>query len=63
MKDDTGRLFVAEQGGRLRVIKSGNLGPVPFVTVPVTSPPNVAAFDAYLRGLHRMDTHYERPLQ
>ncbi len=29
-----GRLFVAEQGGALRVIKNGSLLPTPFVTVP-----------------------------
>jgi glucose/arabinose dehydrogenase len=32
-----GRLFVAEQGGRLRVIKNGALLPTPFVTVNVNS--------------------------
>jgi glucose/arabinose dehydrogenase len=32
-----GRIFVAEQGGRLRVIDNGVLLPEPFVTVPVTS--------------------------
>ena len=32
-----GRLFVAEQGGRLRVIKSGVLLPTPFLTVTVSS--------------------------
>jgi glucose/arabinose dehydrogenase len=32
-----GRIFVAEQGGRLRVISNGVLLPDPFVTVPVTS--------------------------
>jgi glucose/arabinose dehydrogenase len=32
-----GRIFVAEQGGRLRVIKNGALLAAPFVTVPVTS--------------------------
>jgi glucose/arabinose dehydrogenase len=32
-----GRLFVCEQGGRLRVIKNGALLPAPFVTVTVSS--------------------------
>ena len=32
-----GRIFVAEQAGRLRVIKNGALLSTPFVTVPVTS--------------------------
>jgi glucose/arabinose dehydrogenase len=32
-----GRLFVAEQGGRLRVIKAGVLLPTPFLTVTVSS--------------------------
>jgi glucose/arabinose dehydrogenase len=32
-----GRLFVAEQGGRLRVIKDGVLLPTPFVTLTVNS--------------------------
>jgi glucose/arabinose dehydrogenase len=32
-----GRLFVAEQGGRLRVIKNGNLLATPFVTLSVNS--------------------------
>jgi glucose/arabinose dehydrogenase len=32
-----GRLFVAEQGGRLRVVKNGALLPTPFVTVKVNS--------------------------
>ena len=32
-----GRLFVCEQGGRLRVIKNGSLLPTPFVTLPVDS--------------------------
>src|SRR4051794_13391414 len=32
-----GRLFVAEQGGRLRVIKNGALLSTPFVTVTVSS--------------------------
>jgi glucose/arabinose dehydrogenase len=31
------RLFVAEQGGALRVIKNGALLPAPFLTVPVSS--------------------------
>ena len=30
-----GRLFVAEQGGTLRVVKNGALLPTPFVTLPV----------------------------
>jgi glucose/arabinose dehydrogenase len=32
-----GRIFVAEQGGRLRVVKNGSLLATPFVTVAVTS--------------------------
>lgn len=32
-----GRLFVAEQGGRLRVVKANTLLATPFLTVPVTS--------------------------
>ena len=32
-----GRLFVAQQGGQLRVIKNGTLLPTPFLTVPVDS--------------------------
>jgi glucose/arabinose dehydrogenase len=32
-----GRLFVAEQGGRLRVIKNGTLLPTPFLTVTVNA--------------------------
>jgi glucose/arabinose dehydrogenase len=32
-----GRLFVCEQGGRLRVIKNGTLLPTPFVTVTVSA--------------------------
>jgi glucose/arabinose dehydrogenase len=32
-----GRLFVAEQGGRLRVIKNGALLATPFVTLPVNA--------------------------
>jgi glucose/arabinose dehydrogenase len=32
-----GRLFVAEQGGRLRVIKDGALLPTPFLTLTVSS--------------------------
>src|SRR5262245_9071649 len=32
-----GRLFVAEQGGRLRVIKDGVLLPTPFLTLTVSS--------------------------
>ena len=32
-----GRLFVCEQGGRLRVIKNGALLPTPFVTLTVSS--------------------------
>jgi len=32
-----GRLFVSQQGGKLRVIKNGVLLPTPFVTVPVDS--------------------------
>jgi glucose/arabinose dehydrogenase len=32
-----GRLFVAEQGGRLRVIENGTLLPTPFLTVSVSS--------------------------
>jgi glucose/arabinose dehydrogenase len=32
-----GRLFVAEQGGKLRVIKNGALLPTPFLTVTVSS--------------------------
>src|SRR3954469_15311599 len=30
-----GRLFVSEQGGRLRIIQNGVLLPTPFMTVPV----------------------------
>ena len=32
-----GRLFVAEQGGSLRVVADGVLLPTPFLTVPVSS--------------------------
>jgi glucose/arabinose dehydrogenase len=32
-----GRLFVAQQGGQLRVIKNGSLLATPFLTVPVSS--------------------------
>jgi glucose/arabinose dehydrogenase len=32
-----GRLFVAEQGGTLRVVKNGALLPTPFVSIPVDS--------------------------
>jgi len=32
-----GRLFVSQQGGKLRVIKNGVLLPTPFLTVPVDS--------------------------
>ena len=32
-----GRLFVCEQGGKLRVIKDGSLLPTPFVTLTVDS--------------------------
>jgi len=32
-----GRLFVCEQGGRLRVIKNGSLLPTPFLTVTVSA--------------------------
>jgi glucose/arabinose dehydrogenase len=32
-----GRLFVCEQGGRLRVIKDGALLPTPFLTLTVSS--------------------------
>jgi glucose/arabinose dehydrogenase len=32
-----GRLFVAQQGGQLRVIKNGSLLPTPFLTVTVSS--------------------------
>ena len=32
-----GRLFVCEQGGRLRVIKNGALLPTPFLTLTVSS--------------------------
>jgi glucose/arabinose dehydrogenase len=32
-----GRIFVAEQGGRLRVIKNGDLLPTPFVSLPVNA--------------------------
>src|SRR5215470_16891395 len=32
-----GRLFVCEQGGRLRVIKNGALLPAPFVSISVDS--------------------------
>ena len=32
-----GRIFVCEQGGRLRVIKNGALLPTPFVTLTVDS--------------------------
>src|SRR5262245_53160079 len=32
-----GRLFVAEQGGRLRIVRDGALLPTPFVTVSTTS--------------------------
>jgi len=32
-----GRLFVCEQGGRLRVIKNGSLLSTPFLTVTVSS--------------------------
>jgi glucose/arabinose dehydrogenase len=37
-----GRLFVCEQGGRLRVIKNGVLLPTPFVTLTVTPPESAA---------------------
>src|SRR5262245_25982269 len=32
-----GRIFVCEQGGRLRIVKNGVLLPTPFVTLPVSS--------------------------
>ena len=32
-----GRLFVSEQGGRLRVVKDGALLPTPFVSIAVNS--------------------------
>src|SRR5688572_30199563 len=32
-----GRLFVAQQGGALRVIQNGSLLPTPFVTLPVNA--------------------------
>ena len=32
-----GRLFVCEQGGRLRVVKDGTLLPTPFLTLTVSS--------------------------
>jgi glucose/arabinose dehydrogenase len=32
-----GRLFICEQGGRLRVVKNGTLLPTPFVTLTVSS--------------------------
>ena len=32
-----GRLFICEQGGRLRVVKNGSLLPTPFVTLTVSS--------------------------
>ena len=32
-----GRLFISEQGGRLRVVKGGSLLPTPFVSVTVNS--------------------------
>src|ERR687898_231794 len=32
-----GRIFVCEQGGRLRVIKNGALLPTPFITISVDS--------------------------
>jgi glucose/arabinose dehydrogenase len=34
---DTSRLFVLEKGGTIRVIKSGNLLPTPFLTVAVST--------------------------
>ena len=32
-----GRLFICEQGGRLRVVKDGALLPTPFLTIPSAS--------------------------
>ena len=32
-----GRLFICEQGGRLRVVKNGVLLATPFLTIPATS--------------------------
>ena len=59
-----GRLFVCEQGGKLRVIKNGSLLATPFVTLPVNSlgergllgvafDPNFAVNRYRLRVLHR----------
>ena len=33
-RDGTGRLFVVEQGGRIRVIRNGVLLPTPFLSIP-----------------------------
>ena len=35
--DGSGRLFVVEKGGNIRVIKNGALLPTPFLTIPVTT--------------------------
>ena len=69
-----GRLFVAEQGGRLRVIKDGALLPTPFLTVTVSSvgergllgvafDPAFAVNAAHLCLLHGDDADHTQPDQ
>ena len=69
-----GRLFVCEQGGRLRVIKNGALLPTPFLTVTVSSvgergllgvafDPAFAVNQLRLRLLHGDDADDTQPHQ
>ena len=69
-----GRLFVAEQGGRLRVIKDGVLLPTPFLTLTVSSGrraraarrglrPGLRDESVRLRLLHRDDPSHSQPDQ
>ncbi len=69
-----GRLFVAEQGGRLRVIKDGVLLPTPFLTLTVSSVGRARAARRRLRSglrdqpvrvrlLHRHDAGHPQPHQ
>ena len=60
-----GRLFVSQQGGRLRVIKNGALLSVPFVTVAVDSQGDRGmigiAFDPAFTANHFVYVYYTSP--
>src|SRR3954467_10461327 len=60
-----GRLFIAEQGGKLRVVKNGVLLPAPFVSLTVSSAGERGllgiAFDPAFASNHFVYLYYTSP--